>query len=508
MTPGTPLHARSYLRVSVKGKAIGRAEASPDEQHAVHVEESKSHGWQLGEPYRDIGSASRYAKKARENFERLIADLTADRFDANVLMLWESSRGSRKVGEWATLIDLLIERGVKVYVTTHKRLYDPRNARDRRSLFEDAVDSAYESDKTSERTGRDQADRAAKGRPNGRAPYGYRSNYDDKTGKFLGRVVHEDEAEVIRELFTRLSKGHSILGITDDFATRGIVNGKGEPFSQAHLRTFLLNWAYAGKRAHLKGHPAPSPSIRNKDAKVTDAQWPAIVSLKLFLEVQGILHDPERMTTTGGRAVHTFTSIVKCDRCGGGMTVRSVPVAETRKLIYKCGLNGCTTIYKDAIEEIAEKAMLAYLALPEVYKGTQQEDELVTAELADVEEKLAQASRELDELGDAVGRGELSARLAARSEPRILARIEDYETRRRALTTPSALASLITPGADVAKRWASITDVAARRKIASLVLSPSAAGELRVIPGVQGVRGVPAEDRVVFIRDEPPQTMK
>ncbi|MFE3325823.1 hypothetical protein [Streptomyces sp. NPDC059176] len=53
-------------------------------------------GITLGKPYKDIGSASRYAKKARNDFERLLADLRNDRFGADLLWLWESSRGSRR----------------------------------------------------------------------------------------------------------------------------------------------------------------------------------------------------------------------------------------------------------------------------------------------------------------------------------------------------------------------------------------------------------------------------
>ena len=96
----------------------------------------------MGEAYSDVSvSASRYSRKTRGDFARLLADLDHDRFRADLLVLWESSRGSRRVGEWATLVDLLEDRGVHVYVTTHARFYDPANARDRRSLMEDAVDA-------------------------------------------------------------------------------------------------------------------------------------------------------------------------------------------------------------------------------------------------------------------------------------------------------------------------------------------------------------------------------
>ncbi|MDQ0664685.1 DNA invertase Pin-like site-specific DNA recombinase [Arthrobacter ulcerisalmonis] len=97
-----------------------------------------------------------------------MADLEEDAFGAGALGLWESSRGSRRTGEWVDLIELCEERGIRIWVTTHGRLYDPANARDRRTLLEDAVDSEYESAKTSKRLQRDMRSDAEKGRPHGR----------------------------------------------------------------------------------------------------------------------------------------------------------------------------------------------------------------------------------------------------------------------------------------------------------------------------------------------------
>ncbi|MCA1601191.1 MAG: recombinase family protein, partial [Acidobacteria bacterium] len=144
------IHARDYLRVSLDRS--GRAR-SLEEQHADHERTAAEHGWCLGEDsYRDASiSASRYSRKVRDDFDRLIADLEADRFGAQMLMLWESSRGSRRVGEWVNLLELCERHGVRIHVYTHNRTYDPANGRDRRSLLEDAVDGEYESSKMSSR---------------------------------------------------------------------------------------------------------------------------------------------------------------------------------------------------------------------------------------------------------------------------------------------------------------------------------------------------------------------
>src|SRR5690554_1089390 len=109
------LVVREYLRVSKDSKHTGK---SPDQQHDENVRSFERQGWVLhpAPAYRDTDrSASRYATKVREDFRRLIDDLEADTFGADVLAIWESSRGSRRVGEWVDLVDLCKDRGVRIW---------------------------------------------------------------------------------------------------------------------------------------------------------------------------------------------------------------------------------------------------------------------------------------------------------------------------------------------------------------------------------------------------------
>ena len=132
----TALTGREYLRVS--SDKSGRLR-SPEEQHADNERAGQQHGFILAEPYaeNEAVSASRYGTKTRGEFGRLVADLEAGRFGADLLLLWESSRGSRKVSEWERLIEACEASGTRIHVTTHARTYDCRNARDRRSLREE-----------------------------------------------------------------------------------------------------------------------------------------------------------------------------------------------------------------------------------------------------------------------------------------------------------------------------------------------------------------------------------
>src|SRR4029453_11304050 len=94
----------------------------------------------------------------------------------------------------------------------------------------------------------------------------------------------------------------------------------------------------------------------------------------------------------------------------------------------------------------------------------------------------------LAELADAAASGTISIATVARAEPQILATIADLERREAELATPTALHGFITPGADVARRWAA-APMSARREVARLLLTPEMLGEMRVTPRPPGWPG-------------------
>ena len=314
----TGLIVREYLRVSQDRSGRGK---SPEQQHDDNVRAVEGNGWTLHAepPYRDNDrSASQYARKDREDFKRLIADLENDTFRADVLALWESSRGSRRVGEWVDLVDLCANRGVRVWVTTHNRLYDPRNARDRRSLLEDAVDSEYESAKTSERIKRNVRAAAEDGRPHGKNVYGYQRTYRLGTnGAVLDKIEpHPEHAPVVQEAARRILAGETFYAVAKDFNEREIPPRR--PTWKAHrakigwtppaVKQMLSMPAYAGKRQH-------------RGEIIGDAIWPALIEYDTWVKLQAVMFPPSRKRTNDWPAVHLLTGIAVCGICGAGTRV-------------------------------------------------------------------------------------------------------------------------------------------------------------------------------------------
>jgi site-specific DNA recombinase len=494
-TEGKTTTGREYLRVSLDRS--GRAR-SIEEQHNDNMAAAGARGVTLEEPYRDESiSASRYSRKARDRFGQLLSDLEMGRFSADELWLWESSRGSRRVGEWVTLIELCEVQKVRIHVTTHGRTYDPANSRDRRSLLEDAVDSEYESGKISARLRRAAAANAAAGKPHGKTPYGYRRRYDERTKKLIAQEPDPLEAPVIRELFERVKSGHSLRSISLDWEARGIRTRTDKIFTPQHLRVLATTAAYAGLRVHnTNGGPKSghSPQPGAPGVQTVEGNWEPLVSRATYHAVQRILTDPKRTTTRPGRAKHLLSNIAVCDKCETTITVSF----RAHRPYYQCR-KGCVRVQKEDIEQFAEEVILQYLARPDVHQALKRA-EADTGALQTVRDQLAAARARLAELADAAAAGTISIATVARAEPQILATIADLERREAELATPSALHGFISPGADVARRWQAVP-MSARREIARLLLTPDMLGELRVTPrpaGWPGGRHVPAASRVVW----------
>lgn len=486
---------REYLRVSLDTSG---QERSVKEQHDENARAAKDHGATLGAAYKDNSiSASRYSRKPRGNFAKLLDDLEHNRFDADVLVIWESSRGSRRVGEWVLLIDLCEEAKVHIFVTTHGRTYDPGNPRDRRTLLEDAVDSEYEAGKASLRIKRSAAASAQAGRPHGRVPYGYRRLYDPRTGKFAAQEPDPVEAPIVRELFDRIAAGHSLRSIAVDFDRRDIRRRDGEAFSSQDLRSLALAPATAGFRRYLPGHPGGVTRSKLTADALLPGIWQPIVEPGVWYAVREILCDPARITQRPGRGKHLLSMIARCDVCGGPLAVTFRGGSHGKphgRREYQCHTGGHVRVRADELDDFATGQILNYLARPDVYEGLNADGD-GDGRLEAVRAELIAARSRLDELADAYADGAKNIRAFTRAEAKLTATITTLEAQERELMTPPALGRLMEPSADVDQRW-DAAPMSTKREVARLLFSPAWLGELRVTRSPTPGHAVPVDVRV------------
>lgn len=502
--------AREYLRVS---KADGETERSDstDRQHTDNQRAVEQQGWELHpRPFQDIDkSASRYSRKRRDGFEALVEALEEGTFGADVLVLWESSRGSRRVGEWVDLVDLCSEADVKIWVTTHGRVYNPGNPRDRRSLLEDAVDSEYESSKTSERLLATVRMNAEAGRVHGKNLYGYRrvKEYDRARHKDVLVKIVEDEVQgpVVREAVRRVIAGESYYQIAKSFNERKIAprrraykeHNEGKGWTSVSIKQMVETPAYRGLRQHTRD------GVREL---ISGAQWPRLISDQEWAGLQA------RFAADKGKwgshrsdeLKHMLSGVARCGVCGSIVRVgkqnagrRQVVRDEAGRVVvypeghryagkprkvsaghystYICqGAPGRTGFHVAMREEHLDlavtEAVLARLEMPDFLAKVGAKDEGTDAAraellaeigkhrawLADVQEQAAQRGRPgyyLDELD--------------RVEPLIHAAQRRLEA---LVPVPREVVDLARSGA-VRERWEEM-DIWARRRVIQAVVTP------------------------------------
>lgn len=442
---GRVKRAGVYDRVS-QDRRKGRSVAEQGEANRVACAEED---WQIIVEYEDNDrSASRHARKPRENWPLLLADLEAGRFD--VLVLWESSRGDRELETWARMLSTCRRLGVLIHITNDERTYDVRRPRDWKDLAGAGVDSEYESEMTSQRIRRTTASQAAKGAPHGRVPYGYKRVYDPETGELVAQVIRDDQAERMREAARRVLAGETPHAIAEDFNTRGVPSPSpaGGPWWYGSVKRMLVNPIYIGKRTHHGNRH--------------NAQWPPILDDLTHHQLIAKLTDPARKTARETAIRHLLSGLAKCGVCGGRTTVFTQ--GTTRKLAYTCAAKHCMSIHKKPAERTVERAVVKWLAQPDALALLTAGDDGDAVKAARTE--LAKLRSELEQLYAEREQG-LSIAGLARLEAPLLAKIEDAERRARPRPVPAVLVDLARP--DIAEVWPDVPFHAKREAIDLLV---------------------------------------
>lgn len=492
----------------MRGAIYGRE--SRDKKTSVANQVSVGEQWMADEGhdvvavYKDGTSASRFATKARSDWARLITDVSTGAWD--LLWLWESSRGDRKLETWAAFLTACRVHKVLIRVESHDRTYNLANARDRRTLAEDGVSAEAESEVLSARVLRGMRNGALKGRPHGRNQYGYQRHYDEHTGQLTSITIHPVQGAVLREAGKRVLRGDTTYAISEDFNRRAIPTPRygrwtvmtldrllrapivedgstleaalkeargrvirGETLAAivadyqerkvpppptrwdpAQVKELLINPSYNAKRSH-------------NGKIVADAIWPAIFDDDTHARIVARLTDPSRGQRRDSTVKHLLTGIARCGVCGSGLRVSPNRGANS----YQCAEPGCRKIArrKDQVEWAVIDAIVKFVQQPDcrdVIAPAVAEDGTQAALLA-----METLRARLDGFYEQAAAGELSPAGLARVEQRLLADIESAKQRARRITVAPIVEMLIGPDAE--SRWEAMTIAQRREVITELV---------------------------------------
>ncbi|MGO9728135.1 MAG: recombinase family protein, partial [Streptosporangiaceae bacterium] len=311
-----------YERVSRVARAdrkrADKRARSIEQQNAANRAACALRGWAIAATYQDAGrSASRFTMRAREDYDRMLADVEGRRLD--VLIFWEGSRGGRELEAWAHLINACRRAGVRIYITDADKLYDPDDPDDERELGQMGVASAAESAKTSARCLRAAGTNAAEGRPHGRTPYGYARRYDPEDGELIGQVADPAAAPVVAGIIGDIAAGQPVSAIVRALNAGAVPGPTGAPWTRTQVTRIARNVVYVGKRRHNGG-------------PLLDGDWPAIVDPGIFRDAQAVMAKRAGDGTRAGAQKWLLSYLGVCAVCGAGLGVRS----RDGHLMYGC----------------------------------------------------------------------------------------------------------------------------------------------------------------------------
>jgi DNA invertase Pin-like site-specific DNA recombinase len=466
------------LRAGVYARESQGNEDSIASQNAQVERRCERESWSITARYSDGTSASRFQRKTRGDWPKLVADVEAGRLD--VIVLWESSRGDRTLTTWSAFLDLCRTRGVLIRVEAHGRTYDVRNPRDWRSLAEDGVDAAGESEKISQRSRRGQAFAASEGKPAGKLTYGYDREYHPRTRELVRQYPHPDQAPVVESIIRRVAQRVPLTQIVRELDESGVPAPLGGLWGLATVRRIARNPAYVGLRRHY--------------TQLYPAVWPAIVERAEFEAAQRVLAEPDRKQAPPGALRYLLSCIVTapCQRPVYGF---SAPGYGTPR--YMCNLDGCVSIAIPPADVVIRTVLTQMLAADGarqllVYNDDEQ------ARTADAE--VDRLTRELDEARDSYYHDGISAVALAGKEKALMPRIEQARERARRAARVTGLAELIVAGeqggvARAEQVWDALSLPARRTLIRTLVT-------VRLLPAPRRLsRWTTDEQRLMIARD-------
>ena len=453
---------RAIIYARVSNDTSGQAR-SVTQQVAECTEVCDRNGWNIFQVITDNSvGASRHSAGTRPGYARLRTILR----EGDVLVMWESSRGTRDLAEFVQFRDLCAERNV--LYNYKNRTYDMRSGEDRFTTGFDALRDESEAERTRDRVLRASRARAASGAPHGRMPYGYRRHLveGDRTGR-IEWIPDPETAPIVREIVDRVLVGQTLWTIGKDLDARGIPapsRGGNQP-PAAHwiprrIRVMVLSPTYAGLRVH-------------KGEVVGEGTWEPLVTRDEHRRLTAILTDPARKTNhrRGKDPVHLLTGTAKCGVCGKGVRYFG-PEASTRTPRYSCPDNHVGRRV-DRVDEMVRDKMIQLMSDPRLQAALVaddgQESGAALAELAAERQRLQGFYAEAAD-------GKLSSAGLAAVESRILAHIEELEraARRLPVTNP-VLAQILAEVSDPATQWDTLPLVVRREAI-------RAALDIRIYP--------------------------
>jgi DNA invertase Pin-like site-specific DNA recombinase len=290
----------------------------PVQRRACHEFIAAKYDWEFYRELSEFGvSGYKISAEKRDTIQEIQQEAIAGKFE--VLLVFMFDRLGRIDDETPFVVEWFAKQGIEVW-----------SVKEGEQRFESHVDkltnyirfwqASGESEKTSIRTKESLAQMVKEGRfRGGVAPFGYRLEKRGRVNK-RGHEVHEieiddREAAVVRLIYDLyLTEGYGSQRISTYLTNHGMMNRKGENFTNITIKNMLGNKTYTG-------------ILKSGDAESEVFPELQIISPKVFEEAQELMHQrsaamqKERRVPLNTKGSSLLSGNVFCGHCGARLIV-------------------------------------------------------------------------------------------------------------------------------------------------------------------------------------------
>jgi DNA invertase Pin-like site-specific DNA recombinase len=303
------LYKRASRDTAVGTRREGVSVESQDEEGHERADEL---GVRIVDVYNDNNlSGSEFRQKERVDWPRMLDDIETGRLQ--VIIMWDTSRGSRDLEDWIKFLKLIARKNVPIHAVSHDRTYDPTNHRDWQILAEDGVKNDAYSKQLSANLKRGFKYAARKGRPRGKAAFGWRRVYDPDSGDMLTQEPIPEYRKYVEEMFTRYVSGMGRKKLAIEWNERNALpethpdwvpkSRDGKPWKHSTITKLLRNPVYIGKFRN------------NVTGELQDGNWDGFIDEDVWWAAQRLM-DSALTSTVDPHTKYFLTQIARCGVCG------------------------------------------------------------------------------------------------------------------------------------------------------------------------------------------------
>lgn len=408
-------------------------DASIKDQVRVCSRRIEQEGWHLIETYSDHAISG--ASTLRPGYQQMLMAARSGRFQ--VLVAEALDRLSRDQEDIAGLYKQLTFAGVKIITLAEGEINELHVG------LKGTMNALFLKD-LADKTRRGLEGRIRQGKSGGGKAYGYDiKRHYDANGELLrgDQAINEEEATIVRRIFTEYLAGRSPRAIAITFNKEAIPGPSGKGWTASTIignrkrgTGILNNQLYIGKRVWNRQRFFKDPTTGRRQARLNpERDWIVqevaelrIIDDETWRQAQQRQESRTRDTRPSPgpdwrdcRPKHLFSGLIKCGSCGGGMSLVS-------RIYYGCAANrnkgtcdNRQTIRLDRLEATVLHGLQQKLVTPELTQAFIEEytkevnrlRAMASTEADHLAKQRAKLERQIDNIVEAVANGRTSSAL-------------------------------------------------------------------------------------------------